>query len=65
MDFIVILLTSFISLLVVLTRNDRLDRGGGWLLISVFTGLLCFRYGQGTDYPAYEGIFYFVAGGQF
>lgn len=29
----------------------------------LFTGLLCFRYGQGTDYPAYEGIFYSIAGG--
>lgn len=29
----------------------------------LLTGLLCFRYGQGTDYPAYEGIFYSIAGG--
>lgn len=57
------LLIYFISFLVILTKNKRLDRGEYWLLILLFTGLLCFRYGQGTDYSAYEDIFYFVAGG--
>lgn len=56
-------LTLSINLLVILTRNNKLDRGGYWLLMLFLTGFLCFRYGQGTDYLAYEGIFDFVAGG--
>lgn len=30
------------------------------LLFLILTGVLCFRYGQGTDYPAYEAAYYYL-----
>lgn len=64
-DFVVIFTDIFFKFVGCFNeiRSIR-PEGGYWLLMLVFTGLLCFRYRQGTDYPAYEGIFYFIAGGQ-
>ena len=38
--------------------------GGYYLLIIISTLLLCLRYGQGTDYLAYDGIYQKIATGK-
>lgn len=38
--------------------------GGYYLLIIISTLLLCLRYGQGTDYLAYDGIYQMIATGK-
>lgn len=38
--------------------------GGYYLLIIISTLLLCLRYGQGTDYLTYDGIYQMIATGK-
>ena len=57
-------LSLVLTISVVVTRNNRIDRGGYYLLIITATVLLCLRYGQGTDYLAYEDIYREIADGR-
>lgn len=57
-------LSLVLTISVVVTRNNRIDRGEYYLLIITATVLLCLRYGQGTDYLAYEDIYREIADGR-